>query len=228
MSNTRESYQKIWPVYLLTICFVFIFTLLLNAKPIYALENEIPQHSPATIPTQSEIIEENEETVSIDDISKSYQLLQNKLKTNETKKEKAIIQYKKEQEEKRKTKLREDVLEKAMSRRGKPYVWGATGPNRFDCSGLTQWSYKQMGISIPRVAAAQAQSGKRVKRSELKKGDLIFFRTDSSSPNRISHVGMYVGDGKFVHAPHSGDVVRVSSLSGYYLTHYAWSCRYIN
>ena len=150
------------------------------------------------------------------------------MESNETKKEKAIVQYKKEQEEKRKNKLRESVVDKAMSKRGKPYVWGATGPNRFDCSGLTQWSYKQMGISIPRVAAAQAQSGKRVKRSELKKGDLIFFRTDSSSPNRISHVGMYVGDGKFVHAPHSGDVVRVSSLSGYYLTHYAWSCRYIN
>lgn len=230
MSNTRENHQKIWPVYLLTICFVFIISIFLNAKPTFALEShEIPATTPQTpvVTTHSEILYESEETVSIEDITKSYQLLQKKLESNETKKQKAIVQYKKEQEEKRKNKLRESVVDKAMSRRGKPYVWGATGPNRFDCSGLTQWSYRQKGISIPRVAAQQAQAGKKVKRSELKVGDLIFFRTDSSSPNRISHVGMYIGNNQFVHAPHSGDVVRVASLTGYYSTHYAWSCRYI-
>lgn len=230
MSNTRENHQKIWPVYLLTICFVFIISIFLNAKLTFALEShEIPATTPQTpvVTTHSEILYESEETVSIEDITKSYQLLQKKLESNETKKQKAIVQYKKEQEEKRKNKLRESVVDKAMSRRGKPYVWGATGPNRFDCSGLTQWSYRQKGISIPRVAAQQAQAGKKVKRSELKVGDLIFFRTDSSSPNRISHVGMYIGNNQFVHAPHSGDVVRVASLTGYYSTHYAWSCRYI-
>lgn len=228
MSNTNERYHKIWPVYLLTICFVFIISIFLNAKPIYALESPEGLSATKVVTTQAEVISSSEETVSVSDVAKSYKLLQQKLETNEEKKEKAIIQYKKEQEERRKDKLREDVVEKAKSKLGCPYVWGATGPNYFDCSGLTQWSYRQMGISIPRVAAAQAQAGKKIDRDELKVGDLIFFRTDSSTPNRISHVGMYIGNGKFIHAPHTGDVVKVSSLSGYYLTHYAWSCRYIN
>lgn len=228
LSNTNERYNKIWPVYLLTICFVFIISFFLNAKPIYALETHEVVSATKVVSTQAEVISSSKETVSVSDVAKSYKLLQEKLETNQEKKEKAIIQYKKAIEEKRKNKLREDVVEKAESKLGSPYVWGATGPNYFDCSGLTQWSYRQIGISIPRVAAVQAQAGKRIDRNELKAGDLIFFRTDTSSPNRISHVGMYIGNGKFIHAPRTGDVVKVSSLSGYYLTHYAWSCRYID
>ena len=95
-----------------------------------------------------------------------------------------------------------------MSRRGKPYVYGATGPDSFDCSGLTQWAYAQAGISIPRTSSAQSQFGTPVPRSQLQPGDLVFFY----SP--VSHVGIYIGNNMMVHAPSSGDVVKVASLDG--------------
>jgi cell wall-associated NlpC family hydrolase len=98
----------------------------------------------------------------------------------------------------------------ALSQLGKPYVWGATGPNSYDCSGLTQWAYKQAGITIPRVAAAQAGYGTPVSRSQLQPGDLVFFY----SP--ISHVGIYLGNNQMVHAPTSGDVVKISPLQSNY------------
>jgi cell wall-associated NlpC family hydrolase len=95
----------------------------------------------------------------------------------------------------------------AFGELGKKYVWGATGPNTFDCSGLTQYVWRQAGVSIPRVAADQDAWTIPVPLSQLLPGDLVFFgKTD------IHHVGIYIGDGLMINAPHTGDVVRVSPI----------------
>ena len=109
---------------------------------------------------------------------------------------------------------------KAKSKLGCKYVWGSTGPNTFDCSGLTSWVHKQMGISIPRTSLAQSRSGKAVNKSDLQVGDLVFFKTTSAP---VGHVGMYVGNGQFIHAPNSRSVVKIDSLSSSY-----YSKRYVN
>jgi len=100
-----------------------------------------------------------------------------------------------------------NALSSAMSKLGKPYVYGATGPNSFDCSGLVGWAYKQVGVALPRTSAAQSRVGKPVAKSDLRPGDLVFFY----SP--VSHVAMYLGDGKVVHASTSGQPVKVSELN---------------
>ncbi|EOD67034.1 NLP/P60-family protein [Amycolatopsis vancoresmycina DSM 44592] len=102
------------------------------------------------------------------------------------------------------------AVDAALSRLGKPYVWGATGPDSFDCSGLLLWAYGKAGITLPRNSAAQAQFGTPVPRSQLQPGDLVAYY----SP--VSHIGMYIGDGKMVHAPTSGDVVKISPLQSQY------------
>ncbi|WP_245689757.1 C40 family peptidase [Streptomyces chattanoogensis] len=89
---------------------------------------------------------------------------------------------------------------------GKPYVWGATGPSAFDCSGLTQAAWKSGGVSLPRTTYTQIGSGPRIDRSELAPGDLVFFYSG------ISHVGLYIGDGKMIHAPHPGAPVRIAPV----------------
>ncbi|MCZ2838120.1 C40 family peptidase [Modestobacter sp. VKM Ac-2985] len=94
----------------------------------------------------------------------------------------------------------------AMAQRGKPYVWAATGPNAYDCSGLVKYSYASAGVDLPRSSRAQAASGRAVSRGELQPGDLIAFY----SP--VSHIGIYIGGGQMVHAPTSGDVVKVASI----------------
>lgn len=93
---------------------------------------------------------------------------------------------------------------------GRPYVWGATGPTTFDCSGFTQFIYRHFGISIGRTTYDQIKDGSPVADGDLRPGDLIFFGT-WSDPH---HVGMYVGNGTYIHAPHTGDVVKLSVLSG--------------
>jgi cell wall-associated NlpC family hydrolase len=98
----------------------------------------------------------------------------------------------------------------ALSKLGSAYVWGATGPSTFDCSGLMQWAYKQAGISLPRNSSAQAGFGTSVSRDQLQPGDLVAYY----SP--VSHIGMYIGGGKMVHAPTSGDVVKISPLMSEY------------
>ncbi|MCW2539754.1 MAG: Cell wall-associated hydrolase, invasion-associated protein [Frankiales bacterium] len=95
----------------------------------------------------------------------------------------------------------------ALSQLGKPYVWGAGGPDSYDCSGLTMWSWAHAGVNLPHQSAEQQGMGTPVDRSQLQPGDLVFF----GSP--AYHVGMYVGNGMMVHAPTTGDVVKVSPLS---------------
>ena len=108
---------------------------------------------------------------------------------------------------------------------GKPYVYGATGPNAFDCSGLTQYVYHKFGVDISRTTYTQVGEGTKVNRSDLRAGDLVFFNTEGS----ISHVGIYIGDGQFIHAPRTGKPVMVSSLAdGYYSARYATARRIFN
>ncbi|MET8942223.1 NlpC/P60 family protein [Streptomyces sp. NPDC004542] len=89
---------------------------------------------------------------------------------------------------------------------GSPYVWGATGPNAFDCSGLAQAAYRSAGIALPRTTYAQINAGRRVTRSELAPGDLVFFYSG------ISHVGIYVGNGQMIHAPNPSAPVRLAPV----------------
>jgi peptidoglycan DL-endopeptidase CwlO len=100
-------------------------------------------------------------------------------------------------------------LTAAESRLGLPYVWGGNGPTQFDCSGLVQWSLAQAGVVMPRVAADQAQTGPAVPLSQLAPGDLLFYHTDPTAPGYISHVAIYLGDGKMIQAPEPGLDVEV-------------------
>lgn len=92
---------------------------------------------------------------------------------------------------------------------GVPYLWGGTSPSGFDCSGLVQYTYKQLGIDISRTSYTQVNDGRKVDKTELKAGDLIFFARQGD----VHHVGMYIGNGQFIHAPQTGDVVKISNLS---------------
>ena len=92
----------------------------------------------------------------------------------------------------------------ARSRKGSPYVYGANGPHRFDCSGLTRWVYARVGTSLPHSAAAQVNRVQRIKRSNARRGDLVFFYDHGA----VYHVGVYAGHGYVWHAPYSGTHVR--------------------
>jgi cell wall-associated NlpC family hydrolase len=100
-------------------------------------------------------------------------------------------------------------LKAAESRLGLPYVWGAAGPNSFDCSGLVQWSLARAGVVMPRVAADQARTGPQVPLSQLASGDLLFYHTDPTAPSYISHVAIYLGGGLMIQAPEPGMNVEV-------------------
>jgi cell wall-associated NlpC family hydrolase len=98
------------------------------------------------------------------------------------------------------------ALEAAMTRRGDPYVWGAAGPDEFDCSGLVVWAFAQEGITLPHFTGDLWESGVHVPRADLEPGDLVFFFPD------ISHVGIYVGDGLMIDAPDFGEAVQVEPV----------------
>ncbi len=104
---------------------------------------------------------------------------------------------------------------------GRPYVYGANGPNAFDCSGFTSYVYRHFGVSLPRTARSQFSAGSAVSRDNLAPGDLVFFNT----VGYLGHVGLYIGGGDFIHAASSGRV-KISSLNeGYYRTRYAGARR---
>ena len=101
---------------------------------------------------------------------------------------------------------------------GVPYVWGGASPAGFDCSGFTMYVYAQVGVSLPHNAAAQYGYGSPVSRGDLAPGDLVFF-------DGLGHVGLYVGNNTFIHAPHTGDVVKFSTLTGWYASTYVGARR---
>lgn len=114
------------------------------------------------------------------------------------------------------------IVNTAMQYLGVPYVWGGTSPSGFDCSGLVQYVCSKNGISVPRVAASQRGAGTYVSRENLQPGDLVFF----SNGGGISHVGIYVGNGNMIHAPQTGDVVKISSIeTSYRISSYAGAVR---
>lgn len=114
----------------------------------------------------------------------------------------------------------QSVLRRAMAMLGTPYRWGGTSENGFDCSGLVSYVFKSaLGIELPRISREMANSGQRIDRSALSAGDLVFF---SRRGRRVDHVGIYVGNGQFVHAPRTGKDVMVSSLDEDY-----WSRKFM-
>jgi peptidoglycan DL-endopeptidase CwlO len=102
---------------------------------------------------------------------------------------------------------------------GVPYVWGGASPSGFDCSGLTMWVYAQLGIHLDHFTGSQWNAGPHVPREDLEPGDLVFFEPD------IGHVGIYIGNNLFIHAPHTGTVVQISSLTGWYAEEYQGAVR---
>jgi hypothetical protein len=124
-----------------------------------------------------------------------------------------------------------DVLEnRAKSFLGTKYVWGATGPSKFDCSGFTQWVYRDVGINIPRVSRDQARVGEYISFEDLRRGDMVFFDTKKEKKGVVTHVGIYLGNGNFIHASSRAKSVVVYNFRDqpYYKERFLWGRRVIN
>ena len=118
------------------------------------------------------------------------------------------------------------ALSKLLKRQlGKEYVWAEEGPDEFDCSGLTYYCYGSMNMTIPRVAKEQFLVGKKISCQDLEYGDLIFFDTGDRYSGKVTHVGVYIGDGKFEHAANEKDGVKITSLSDRYYSKRILGCR---
>ena len=100
------------------------------------------------------------------------------------------------------------LIKEALSQIGKPYIWGTAGPNSFDCSGLTSFVFRKIGIEIPRASYTQCFSGEQINPDNMLPGDLVFFNIT----RRSGHVGIYLGKGLMIHAPDKGDVVKISPI----------------
>jgi len=122
-----------------------------------------------------------------------------------------------------------NVESRAKSFLGTPYVWGATGPNKFDCSGFTQWVFRDVGINIPRVSRDQARVGQFISFNNLQRGDMMFFDTHKRRTGKVTHVGIYLGNGNFIHASSAGKKVVIYNFNQktFYKKRFLWGRRVI-
>jgi len=125
---------------------------------------------------------------------------------------------------------KDEILETAKNFLGTKYVWAATGPNAFDCSGFTKYVFKKNGITLPRNSAHQANIGEKIAFSELQKGDLVFFDTEKKFKNKVNHVGIFIGDNKFIHASSAKKRVIITSFAKkkFYRNKFLYARRVIN
>ena len=123
-----------------------------------------------------------------------------------------------------------EVEAKAKSFLGTKYVWGATGPSKSDCSGFTQWVYRDAGITLPRVSKDQALVGNYVQYADLRRGDMVFFATKKHQEGKVTHVGIYLGNNNFIHASSAAKKVVIYNFDDkpYYKEHFLWGRRVIN
>ena len=126
-------------------------------------------------------------------------------------------------------KVEDEIEWNAKELLGHKYVWGATGPYNYDCSGFTRKVFGDVGIHLPRVSREQSKKGELVSFYELKKGDLVFFATKKRHPNRVTHVGIYLGGGDFIHASSGAKKIVVFNFNEhqYYKKHFLWGRRVI-
>jgi len=125
--------------------------------------------------------------------------------------------------------IEDEVEWNAKELLGKKYVWGATGPNTYDCSGFTQKIYDDLGIKIPRVSREQAKHGRLLQFEDLKKGDLVFFQTNRRRPGLVTHVGIYLGNGDFIHASSGAKKIVICNFKKdcFYKKRFLWGRRVI-
>lgn len=124
----------------------------------------------------------------------------------------------------------DEILQTARKFLGVKYIWAANGPSAFDCSGFTKYVFKKSGISLPRYSGHQANIGEKIKFSEMMKGDLVFFDTGKKFKNRVNHVGIFMGNDKFIHASSGGKKVMITSFSEkkFYRNKFLYARRVIN
>lgn len=124
----------------------------------------------------------------------------------------------------------DEILQTARKFLGVKYIWAANGPSAFDCSGFTKYVFKKSGISLPRYSGHQANIGEKIKFSEMMKGDLVFFDTGKKFKNRVNHVGIFMGNDKFIHASSGGKKVMITSFSKkkFYRNKFLYARRVIN
>ena len=172
-------------------------------------------------PVKNSYLNEDKALKEMNNILNELNKLSNTKKANEFKKEQNKLISRLDNLEERRDSLtqsalgynKENMLKNAKKHLGEDYVWGGTNPGGFDCSGYMQYIYKKEGVAIPRTANQQSKIGKEVSRFELKKGDLLFFLTDKSRNIPITHVGMYLGDDKFIHAASKRKGIIITSFN---------------
>ncbi|CAA6807495.1 MAG: Invasion associated protein p60 [uncultured Sulfurovum sp.] len=124
----------------------------------------------------------------------------------------------------------DEILETARKFLGVKYIWAANGPSAFDCSGFTKYVFKKSGISLPRYSGHQANIGKKIKFKDLEKGDLVFFDTEKKFTRRVNHVGIFIGNNKFIHASSAKKKVIITSFTKkkFYKNKFLYARRIIN